>query len=280
MSHYYGWKKQQPDHRDFKFQVPNLIAMSLPASMDLFGPVSWMDDQGQLGSCGPNAADSLLRFDELKQGLNPGTSTSRLLVYYNTRAIMGTVSQDSGVDNRSMLQALNKYGYCAESLWPYDIAKFTDTPPKSAQDTASQNLITSYAAVQQTLDDCRGCLAAGFPFLFGFTVYGSFESSTVASTGVVPMPGKREAVLGGHDMVIYGYDDVTQRFKFQNSWGAGWGKSGRGTIPYAYVLNPNLAGDYWVINAVPGVIPVPPAPELPLLKVFYDTTAYSGVLIK
>ena len=66
----------------------------------------------------------------------------------------------------------------------------------------------------------KGCLASGYPFVFGFTVYDSFESQQVAKTGVVPMPAAGESVLGGHAVMAVGYDDSQQRFIVRNSWGA------------------------------------------------------------
>ena len=57
----------------------------------------------------------------------------------------------------------------------------------------------------------KGCLAAGYPFVFGFTVYESFESQAVAKTGDVPMPRPGEQVLGGHAVLAVGYDDAQRR---------------------------------------------------------------------
>jgi hypothetical protein len=48
----------------------------------------------------------------------------------------------------------------------------------------------------------RSCLAEGFPFVFGFTVYESFESQQVARTGVVLMPKSKEGVVGCHAVFI------------------------------------------------------------------------------
>jgi len=96
----------------------------------------------------------------------------------------------------------------------------------------------------------KGCLASGYPFVFGFTVYDSFESQQVAQTGVVPMPGSTEQVLGGHCVVAVGYDDSQQRFIVRNSWGADWGIQGYCTMPYAYLTDPNLASDFWTIRLV------------------------------
>lgn len=246
---YYGWKKQAPDFRDWKFCPERLKA--LPPSVNLYAMLGPVLDQGQLGSCGPNAVDGLIEFDQAKQGLP---------VYYNAR---GGTATDDGVDNRTMLSSLNKYGFCDEALWPYVISQFADKPPDVAYTAAVPNQIKSYATVAQDLTSLKSCLASGFPFLFGFTVYESFETRAVDASGDVPMPSASESVLGGHDVVIYGYDDTRQVFLFRNSWGTSWGNQGDGTFPYAYATDVNLSGDFWVINAVPGGTPVPPPPPPP-----------------
>ena len=97
----------------------------------------------------------------------------------------------------------------------------------------------------------RGCLATGFPFVVGFTVYTSFESQQVAQTGVVPMPDlQNETVLGGHAVLVVGYDDSEQRFILRNSWGPGWGMAGYFTMPYAYLISRSLASDFWTLRIV------------------------------
>lgn len=83
----------------------------------------------------------------------------------------------------------------------------------------------------------------------GFTVYESFESQDVASTGVVPMPGTDEQALGGHAVVGVGYDDSQQRFIVRNSWGDAWGMKGYFTIPHDYLANRDLSDDFWAIRA-------------------------------
>ena len=108
----------------------------------------------------------------------------------------------------------------------------------------------SYSRVSRTLSQMKGCLASGYPFVFGFTVYDSFESAEVAKTGVVPMPAPRESVLGGHAVLAVGYDDGQQRFIVRNSWGTGWGMQGYFTIPYAYLTDRGLASDFWTIRLI------------------------------
>ena len=102
----------------------------------------------------------------------------------------------------------------------------------------------------QTLDQLKGCLAAGYPIVFGFSVYESFETQAVAKTGKVPMPKSKEKQLGGHAVLAVGYDDASKRFIVRNSWGTGWGLQGYFTIPYDYLTDGNLADDFWTIKQV------------------------------
>jgi C1A family cysteine protease len=177
---------------------------------------------------------------------------SRLFIYYCERVMEGSVDQDAGAEIRDGIKAVATTGAPPETDWPYDISKFTDKPPQKAYDDAKQDLVTSYLSVPQDLDSLRGCLAEGYPIVFGFTVYESFEGDAVASTGVVPMPGVSEQVLGGHCVVAVGYDDDKQQFIVRNSWGTGWGDQGYCYMPYKYLSDQNLASDFWTIRSVSG----------------------------
>ena len=102
----------------------------------------------------------------------------------------------------------------------------------------------------QELSQLRGCLAAGFPFVFGFSVYEAFESDAVAKNGRVPMPKAKEKMLGGHAVLAVGYDHPKRRFIVRNSWGPTWGQQGYFTMPYEYLLDSNLSDDFWTIKLV------------------------------
>ena len=108
----------------------------------------------------------------------------------------------------------------------------------------------SYQRVNRALSQFKGCLASGYPFVFGFTVYDSFESAQVARTGNVPMPQPAEKVAGGHAVLAVGYDDQKQWFIVRNSWGPHWGIQGYFTMPYQYLLDENLSDDFWTVRLV------------------------------
>jgi C1A family cysteine protease len=208
-------------------------------------------DQGQLGSCTANAIAGAIEFDQRKQSSTEFVP-SRLFIYYNERIIEGTVSQDSGAQIRDGMKSVATLGAPPEVDWPYDITKFAQLPPKAAFDDAKQDVVSSYARVAQNLTQMQGCLATSYPFVFGFTVYESFESDTVSQTGIVPMPAQGETVLGGHAVVAVGYDDSRRVFIVRNSWGPTWGAKGYCFMPYEYLLTPSLSSDFWTVRSVTG----------------------------
>jgi C1A family cysteine protease len=274
----FGWVRQKPDHRDWHFQAPRRLLAHLAPTVDLQPNMGPYLDQKDIGSCGPNTADEMICYDQKVEAL-PVVSISRLFTYWVTRYLMGTVNEDSGVDNRTLMKGLNSYGFCPESLWPYDTSKFTQQPPKAAFDAALPNRINNYAAVAQNLAQMQGCLAGNFPFMFGFTCYQQLMSDEAAATGIITSPGPTDTPIGGHDMTCCGYTTVDRpgvkpgnkwpagTFKLRQHWtnsdGSPWGDGGYGYIPFDYGTNPNLAGDYWVVNAIPGAKPTPPAPVPP-----------------
>jgi len=228
--------------------MENLAA--LPAKVDLRPHCpKEVYDQGDLGSCTANAIAGALEFDQMKQGLKVFTP-SRLFIYYNERVKEHTVNEDSGAAIRDGIKSVGSIGAPPEKDWPYDIANFTEKPPKKAYDDAPLGKAVQYQRVPQVLNQMKGCLAAGFPFVYGFTVYQSFQSAEVAKTGVVPLPESDEDPVGGHAVVAVGYDDKSRVFITRNSWGPKWGMHGYFTIPYSYLTDNNLADDFWTIRLV------------------------------
>jgi C1A family cysteine protease len=245
----YGWIADLPDHRDIMYAAPMKVLTALPAKMDLTSTCPSVYDQGQLGSCTANAIAGAIEFDLMKENKKE-FMPSRLFIYYNERSMEGTVDSDSGAQIRDGVKSVASQGDCPEDLWPYDINKFADKPSQNCYDNAVQHKAVQYQSVMRDLNQMKGCLASGYPFVFGFTVYQSFESQEVAQTGHASMPLSGEQAVGGHAVVAVGYDDSQSWFVVRNSWGTGWGMKGYFTLPYAYLLNENLSDDFWTIRVV------------------------------
>lgn len=242
----YGWVPDLPDNRDIAFGAVYKVAAKLPESTDLRATCSPVENQGNLGSCTANALAGALEFLERKDRV-PYADLSRLFIYYNERVIENTVKTDSGALIRDGIKTLAKQGVCPEREWPYKIAKFTSKPTAACYKDAQEHQITSYQRIT-ALDEMRSCLAEGFPFVFGFTVYESFESQGVAQSGIVPMPQPSERVVGGHAVLGVGYNDARRQFIVRNSWGPDWGLQGYFFMPYDYLSNRNLSDDFWTIR--------------------------------
>ncbi|MEJ0017361.1 MAG: C1 family peptidase [Acetobacteraceae bacterium] len=245
-----GWLPDLPDMRDHLYAAPPATMAKLPAKMDLRPRCPPVYDQGDLGSCTGNAIAAALQFNRRKQKLKPDFVPSRLFIYYGERVIEGTVGADAGAQLRDGIKVVAKQGAPPEADWPYDIAKFTQKPSTKAFQQAMKYQAVSYSRVSQTLSQLKGCLASGFPFVFGFSIYDSFQSDDVTRTGVVPMPSTKEHMLGGHAVMAVGYDDKDQRFIVRNSWGKTWGMQGYFTLPYPYLTERGLSHDFWTIRLV------------------------------
>jgi C1A family cysteine protease len=242
----YGWVPDVPDQRDLLFGAIHPAVTALPPHVDLRLSCPPVENQGSLGSCTGNALAGAIEYLEKKDGVK-FVDASRLFIYYNERAMEGTVKSDAGAMIRDGIKTLKKQGVCSEKSWPYIISKFAVKPRAACYAEALKRQITSYHRVL-TVDEMRMCLAEGFPFIFGFTVYEGFESSDVARTGIVSMPQPTERVLGGHAVLAIGYDDGEKRFIVRNSWGTGWGQKGYFTMPYEYLSNRNLSDDFWAVR--------------------------------
>jgi len=252
MTHAYGLIGPDPvDTRDLQLKLTPLTA--LPTTpIDLTALLPTVQDQGQLGSCSSFALDGAIEYVDHASG-KAFAAQSHLQLYYNarTRANKGV---DSGAVLRDAIKALSIYGAAPETLWPYDISKFTVSPPTAALKAGFQHTAVKYARVPVTPLSVVTALQAGYPVIAGILVYSSFESAQVAQDGLVPIPDvANEQKLGGHAVLIEGYVQTPQgwHFKVRNSWGEGWGDKGYFYLPIEYI-NSNLCWDFWTLSAVSG----------------------------
>ena len=239
------WVPDKLDSRDYKYQ---LTTKSSPNSVDLRSYCSPIENQGSLGSCTGQAIAGAIELINKRSG--KPTDVSRLFIYYYERLLLGTVNYDSGAYIRDGIKATNHYGASLESLWPHDIRKFKQEPITEAKNDAQNRKVTRYERVTN-FNGCIDALTNGYPVIMGFHVYQSFMSNSVARTGNMPYPNtKRERLLGGHAVLLVGYDKRKKVFIARNSWGTNWGIKGYFYMPFDMVIKPNMSSDYWIIKSV------------------------------
>jgi C1A family cysteine protease len=256
----YGWK---PDLPGLKKAVRLLAPPpgGLPAHSDLRKRLEFsLFDQLDLGSCTGNALSAAMKYRlALRAGSADKVITpSRLMVYYDERYMEGSIYQDAGAMIADGVTSLQRWGACDERLWPYDPRQFTHRPPLTAyKDAAGHRLVSSHTVLpshdQVVAHLCRADADGGpMPVVFGFTVYESFESQAVASSGQVPMPSPGEKAVGGHAVTVWGHDDAAREYLVRNSWGDRWGLGGYFRFPYDYLHNPSLCSDFHALDAFTG----------------------------
>jgi len=241
----YGWLPDIPDHRDCLFAPEENIV--LPKEVNLITKMPPVYDQGSLGSCTANGIGGCIDAAHIIQGL-PSFTPSRLFIYYNERLMEGTIGSDSGAQIRDGIKSVASIGTCSENEWPYDISKFKKKPSLPCYRNARKDVILKYERLSG-ITSYKTALAKGYPFVFGMSVYESFESPEVAKTGIVPMPKTTESSLGGHCVMGIGYNDALKSFICRNSWGSEWGMKGYFMLPYDY-FNDTLTDDFWMITLV------------------------------
>lgn len=240
----YGWLKPDvPDARDFKFSALETTIKKLPQVVFLICPP--VKDQGEYGSCVFNAITTAMEAVMIDED-RPLEILSRMFGYDDYRIKNDIpLTEDSGASIRDAVKLISKDGLCHESLYPYTEQNWNDDgPPPAAYEEAKTHRIKSYYRLS-ALNDMLVCMASGFGFVCGISVYSGFEQS---ENGIVKMPDRLEKYLGGHALWFYGYDRHAKVFHGQNSWGESWGNKGRFTIPFDYLTNQALASDFWTIR--------------------------------
>ena len=248
---HFGAHRDKPDSRDRAYKPDPKLLKSLPKSVDLRPQCPPVYDQRPLQSCTANATAAAVEFERMKHGLSPQFTPSRLFIYYNERKLLGTEHKDDGAPLREAIKVLAKHGDCPEHRWPYEVEKVNIEPSAPCYQQALKYKDLVYERLPQDIPHMQACLASGSPLVLTFGIYSGSETKEAQQTDTFPVPKAGEKFLGNHAVMAVGYDDAHERLLMRNSWGPKWGMEGYFWLPYAYVKDPKLAGDFWTLRLVP-----------------------------
>jgi C1A family cysteine protease len=230
------------DWRDFRYKSTKL---PLKESVDFRPWSSKVEDQLHLGSCTGQAVVGAYELILKKQLPENFKELSRLFVYYNARLIEGNVEEDQGAYVKDAVKAVYKYGVCSEELWPYDIDLFALPPSIASYEDAAHRTIKNYYKVEG-LTNILDAVNSGYPVIASMQVYSNFDEVETTPNFILPHPTKNDDVVGGHAIVVVGYDLLKKLILCRNSFGDKWGLAGHFWIPFDYVVA-NFS-DNWIFD--------------------------------
>ena len=254
-----GCSPSLPDTRNFAFMATHK-PVALPPTMDYRADLPPCENQGQEGSCVSFAAGAAYRFarrrrhgwprpavwsDSIHYGALEDFEISFAVQYWLARKLEGTTASDAGSSIADGVKVLHQYGACAWHNAPYVPGMYAVQPPTKAIINASHHEVAAYYQLDGSTAQLKQALAQGYLPIIGVVVYNSIFS--VGADGILPMPQPREAVAGGHALVVCGFLP-DGRFIVRNSWSTAYGSNGYIYVEEAYLNNPQLCFEVWAVS--------------------------------
>jgi C1A family cysteine protease len=198
------------------------------------GPVK---NQGSEGACTAHAGTEGGEWIYRKY-FGAAPTFSPQYTYVKELQKQGSFPDDVGSDGTTLCETIIENGFCELSAFPYVAGQIVAPTPDQDADAGKWKIVGAYhgldgsqTALSVITDPVPWCVE------MGFTVYDSFESDEMSTTGIYS-PSSTEQVLGGHEVLIVGCDIGTTptlrptncppAVLVMNSWGTGWGWNGSG----------------------------------------------------
>jgi C1A family cysteine protease len=197
------------------------VVRSLPASFDWRSAdgENWLTpvkDQGNCGSCWAFATTALL---EAMVKISKHWSLDIDLSEQMLLSCSNAGDCELGGYAHKAAQYIKTTGIPNESCYPYTAVKTSCHPCSDWADRAVR--ITSWSWVSSSVTGIETALQNG-PVASWMAVYSDFYHYT---SGVY-QPSGSSSYVGGHFVVIVGYNHTLQYWICKNSWGTNWGEDG------------------------------------------------------
>ena len=257
----YNHRKDPYDPKDMPFSAHRMASDVLAAARQAESDTHMMSkipphvDQLEVGMCGGCGGSRAGKLYMNEHGYPWQYTPSANFLYDIARMIDGVdLSDDSGVNIRSLFKAWNQYGIAPEDSnedwsWPFAASgdHWKTMPPEAVFKDALMHKV-EYMRLGSDPDEMKAAIMQGFPVVIGITVHESFESQSAAKTGIIPHPGHFDPILGGHCMYAVAFED--RKWVVPNSWGPDWGSGGNALISFRDMSDPDFCSDRWAITNI------------------------------
>lgn len=261
---------EESEYAGIASNLPQTSAANLPLSIDLTQYLPPVGNQGNQNSCVAWAIAYGAQTYYAKKSNNNWsyTNSTGQLNYDNILSPSFVYNQiNRGIDKGSnYIEALNllkDQGVCTWSSMPYSENDFRSMPTQTAKQQASDFKIERYFRLgerQDLLSDVKEQLANSHPVIASaisdINYLGGGYGNNPNNPYVWRSIGSFNPTMG-HAILIIGYDDNRQAFKFLNSYGRTWGNDGFGWISYsifngvvkqAFTMKPSFSNTQTVNN--------------------------------
>ena len=250
-----------PTSESLPAAVSPQAAGSLPERVDLRAGLPPVGDQGMQNSCVAWAVGYYYKsFQEAREqqwSLDvPEHQFSPAYIY--SQRPNASCSQDRGMTIAAAMSIVQR-GAAPLSAMPYDRYNTCAKPDAATLSAAAEYRAASYAMLfqgigQANLNQIKAHLAGGDPVVLAIPVYSNFKAAAPGRS-IIGVPPAGSSMLGGHAVLIVGYD--SDGFLIVNSQGTRWGEGGFAHLTYDFVQQ--YAWEAWIMQDLDATPPTLPA---------------------
>jgi hypothetical protein len=198
-------------------------------------------DQASVGSCTAQALAAGVEALLPRAGY-AAERPDRAALYRREREMIGTTHEDSGAIIADGIAVLSQ-GWEREEGEPPGTWGDRWTRPARALSPVAPRLINAEPLDFDVATICTE-LDAGHPVVVGLQVTRDWETFTGDT-----LPEPTGDVIGGHAVLLVGYDLALRCFRVRNSWGSAWRDGGYAWLPWAWIRAP-WCGEAHALRAV------------------------------
>ena len=234
----------KPDNYDLvsslKEANPNRIAhRGLPSKVDLSDLMPPVGNQGQQSSCVAwSTAYANKSYHEYVERKDRGAWTYKSGNAPNYKNLFSPAfiynqingGKDNGSTISDAMSLIVSKGALPWEAMPYTEKNYLKQPTPDQLQLAAKYKAKEFQRLRYNEpNEIKNQLAQGRPVVVGILI-----NENIYEIGKKIYKEAKGANLGGHAITLVGYDDSTNAFKYQNSWGVEWGDKGFGYIDYKY----------------------------------------------